>query len=40
MYFDNKKTLELDLDDKEITMEGLIEHLKRNNLREKEEMFV
>jgi hypothetical protein len=40
MYFDNKKTLELDLGDKEITMEGLIEHLKRNNLREKEEMFV
>ena len=40
MYFDNKKTLDLDLGDKDITMEGLIDDLKKNHLREKEEMFV
>ena len=40
IYFDNKKSLELDIGDKDITMEGLIDDLKRNHLREKEEMFV
>jgi hypothetical protein len=40
IYFDNKRSLELDLEDKEMTMEGLIDVLKKNHLREKEEMFV
>jgi hypothetical protein len=40
LYFDNKKTIELDLGEREMTMEGLIDHLKKVHLREKEEMFV
>lgn len=40
MYFENKKLLEVDVGDKELTMEDFIDHLKRNYLKEKEEMFV
>ena len=40
MLFEGKKHLELDLGDTEMTMEKLIESIKKNNLKEKEEMFV
>ena len=38
--FEGKKHLELDLGDKEMTMADLIDHIKRTELKEKEEMFV
>lgn len=40
MMFDNQKTLNLTLEDKDMTMGELIDHLKRNHLKDKEEMFV
>lgn len=38
--FDNKRQLEVELDDKDLTMAQFIEYLKKNYLKEKEEMFV
>ena len=40
MMFDDKKSIELNLDNNEMTMAGLIDHLRRNHLKDKEEMFV
>ena len=40
MMFDNQKQLHLDLPESVATLEQLIDHLRRNHLREKEEMFV
>lgn len=40
LLFDNKRQIEVTLDDKDFTMAQLIDHLKRNYLKEKEEMFV
>lgn len=40
MLFDGKKHLDLDLGDKETSMGELIENIKKNHLKEKEEMFV
>ena len=40
MLFEGKKHLELDLGDKEMNMQQLIEEIKKTHLKEKEEMFV
>jgi hypothetical protein len=40
MMFDGHKRIELEMADSELTLEQLIDHLKRNHLRDKEEMFV
>mgnify|MGYP002079099641 CR=1 FL=1 len=40
LLFENQKHLELDLGDSTMTMGQLIDHIKRNHLKEKEEMFV
>jgi ubiquitin related modifier 1 len=38
--FDNLKQISVDLPESANTMEGLIDHLRRNHLKDKEEMFV
>ena len=38
--FENKKQIDVELDTKDITMLQFIEYLKKNHLKEKEEMFV
>lgn len=39
--FDGLKKIEADIPDAgELTMEGVIDHLKKNHLKDKEEMFV
>lgn len=38
--FENKKQIDVTLDDKDITMAQFIDYLKKNHLKEKEEMFV
>ena len=41
LLFEGKKKLNLEVADAgDVTMEWLIDHLKRNYLRDKEEMFV
>ena len=40
LLFDNKRNIEVNLDDKEMTMVQFIDYLKKNYLKEKEEMFV
>ena len=40
MMFDNQKTLNLELQDETLTIERLIDILKKEHLREKPEMFV
>jgi ubiquitin related modifier 1 len=40
LLFDNKKQIEVTLDDKEMTMVQFIDYLKKNHLKDKEEMFV
>lgn len=38
--FNNKKRIDVELPEKEISLEALIDYLRRNHLAEKEEMFV
>lgn len=38
--FEGKKQIDVELPESVTTMEGLIDHLKRNHLKDKEEMFV
>lgn len=40
MMFENKKHIEVNLDEAEISMGQFIDYLKKNHLKEKEEMFV
>ena len=40
MLFENKKSLVVELPEVVTTLEGLIAHLKKNYLTEKEEMFI
>ena len=43
LMFDNKKNIELDMekkDDKDILLEDVIQELKTNHLKDKEELFV
>jgi hypothetical protein len=40
MLFEGHKQIDLDLPDSELSLENLIEHLKKHHLKEKEEMFV
>jgi ubiquitin related modifier 1 len=40
MMFDNQKTLNIELQEESVTIERLIDILKKEHLREKPEMFV
>ena len=40
LLFDGAKAIEVDLPDETVTMEGLINNIKRYHLKEKEEMFI
>lgn len=40
MMFNNQKQITVELPNSDISMEGLIDYLRRNHLAEKEEMFV
>jgi ubiquitin related modifier 1 len=40
LLFDNKRQLDIELEDKDYTMAQFIDYLKKNYLKEKEEMFV
>ncbi len=40
LIFDNLKAITVELPETNTTMDGLIDHLRRHHLREKEEMFI